>query len=101
MKEEVVKSKILKALTKVIDPELNVNIVDLGFIYDVKVTGSKADILMTLTSPYCPLALTFKDSVKKEVKKVKGIQKVIVKLTFDPPWNSTLIKPHIKLKLGF
>ena len=98
MKEEVVKSKILKALTKVIDPELNVNIVDLGFIYDVKVTGSKADILMTLTSP---LALTFKDSVKKEVKKVKGIQKVIVKLTFDPPWNSTLIKPHIKLKLGF
>lgn len=91
--------EIRKALRKVKDPELNVNIVDLGLIYKVEEKKGKVKILMTLTSPMCPLAYTFDELVKRALKKVGGIKSVKIKLTFDPPWDPTKISQRAKLKL--
>ena len=92
--------KILRALKKVIDPELGINIVDLGLIYKVGQKDGVANILMTLTSPGCPLAGTFKEQVTDAAKKVKEVKKVKVKLTFNPPWTSDKISKKGKLELG-
>lgn len=92
--------QILKKLKRVIDPELGINIVDLGLIYKIKEKEGKANILMTLTSPGCPLAATFKDMVKKAAMKVEGIKKVSVKLTFNPLWTPRKMSEKARLKFG-
>ena len=92
--------KILRALKKVIDPELGINIVDLGLIYKVGQKDGVANILMTLTSPGCPLAGTFREQVMDVVMKTKEVKKVKVKLTFNPPWTPDKISKKGKLELG-
>ena len=92
--------KVIQALKTVIDPELGVNIVDLGFIYKVKVKEDKAEILMTLTSPGCPLSYVINDLIQKSVRKIKGINKVKINLTFDPTWTPERIDPQIRKQLG-
>lgn len=92
--------QILKALKKVIDPELGINIVDLGLIYKVEVKENKTMVLMTLTSQMCPYGQTIISSVKEKVKKVKGIKAVNVKVTFTPPWSYEKISKVARLQLG-
>jgi len=95
------KFDILKQLKKVIDPELGINIVDLGLIYDVVVKENNVKIKMTLTSMGCPMSAYFLDSVSDAVKKVKGVKKVKVDLVFEPVWTPDRMNKKVKEKLGF
>lgn len=90
---------ILKALEKVKDPELGINIIDLGLIYKVSEKEGVANILMTLTSPGCPLAGSFREMINKAVLKVSGIKKVKVRLTFSPPWTLDRVSKKGRLSL--
>lgn len=97
----VKKKKIFEQLKNVVDPELGVNIVDLGLIYDVVVEKGKVSILMTLTSPYCPLAGVIEQLVRDTVLGIEGVSDVSVRLTFDPPWTSELMNEEVRMELGF
>lgn len=96
------KQNIINKLKTVSDPELLINIVDLGLIYDVKIDKKGAvTIKMTLTSPGCPLSYVFDSMVSNAVKKVKGVKSVKVMLTFDPPWDPGKMSEEARLQLGW
>lgn len=98
----VTKDKILEALKSVIDPELNINIVDLGLIYDVAIvqeTGS-VEITMTLTTPGCPLSMVFEEWIPDAVKKVDGVKNVYINLVWEPPWDPDKISDDAKEMFG-
>jgi FeS assembly SUF system protein len=94
--------KIIEKLKEVYDPEIPVNIYDLGLIYNVNVDhNNNAHIIMTLTAPGCPLADVLVEDVSKAAESVKGIKKVKVDLTFDPPWDKSMMSEEARLELGF
>lgn len=94
--------KILEALKTVYDPEIPVNVYDLGLIYEVDVDDyDNVDITMTLTAPNCPMADIIIKNVKEKVSEIEGLKKVNVILTFDPPWDKTMMSEQAKLELGF
>lgn len=93
---------IIEVLKTIYDPEIPVNIYDLGLIYKVKVDDEKTvHITMTLTSPNCPIADQLLEEVREKAGKVEGIAKVNLKLTFNPPWNLDNLSDEVKLELGF
>jgi len=87
-------------LKEVIDPELNINIVDLGLIREIDVEGEGVDILMTLTTPGCPLHGVFDELVRQEVGKLEGIERIDVELTFEPRWSPEEISDKARNELG-
>lgn len=91
---------VLNSLKKVKDPELGLDIVSLGLIYKVKVEASLVKILMTMTFPGCPYGPQLVESAKKEVRKLKGVKVVAVEVTFNPPWDLSMISPVAKMYLG-
>ena len=93
--------KVRNSLRKVLDPELHINIVDLGLVYDVREEGGVAEVEMTLTSPGCPLASVIDKDVKEVVMKIPGIKKVTLELVWDPPWTSEMMSDEAKAELGF
>ena len=94
--------KIVKVLKTIFDPEIPVDIYELGIIYDVFVNEDfDAKVLMTLTSPNCPVAESLPAEVEEKVKSIKGINQVEVEMTFDPPWTKDLMSEEAKLELGF
>lgn len=93
--------KIRKALENVIDPELGINIVDLGLIYKISENKGEAIIEMTLTSPGCPLAGVIDRMIREEVGKVDGVEKIDLSVVWDPPWNPSLMSDEAKAELGF
>ena len=95
-----VKSKIIEEIRKIYDPELPVNIYELGLIYDVKVEGRKAKIKMTLTTPNCPVAETLTKEVKEGAMQVEGIDDVDLQLVWDPPWTKDMMSDAAKLELN-
>jgi len=95
-----IKKEILKTLEKVLDPEINISVVDLGLIYEIKETFGKVDIKMTLTNPGCPLADLIINDIKESVLKVKGVNQVDVEVVFDPPWTKDRLSKKAKAKLG-
>ena len=95
-------SRIISALKTVYDPEIPVNIYDLGLIYQINVDEEdKANITMTLTAPNCPMADMIVEEVKYKVAGTKGIKDCQVTLTFDPPWDKSMMTDEAKLELGF
>lgn len=93
--------KIVEVLKTIYDPEIPVDIYELGLIYDVFVNeDSEVKILMTLTSPNCPVAETLPVEVEEKVKSIDAIADVEVELTFDPPWTQDLMSEEAKLELG-
>ncbi len=93
--------KIKKKLEEVLDPELNISIVDLGLVYDVNVEKSKVKILMTLTTIGCPLISLIEGEVKSKLKELGINEKnIIVELTFDPPWSMEKMSEKAKALLG-
>ncbi|MBD8893312.1 iron-sulfur cluster assembly protein [Roseibium litorale] len=93
---------IIAALRTVLDPEIPVNIYDLGLIYSVTVNDLNiAEIEMTLTAPGCPVAGEIVGWVQKAVNDVSGIDAVVVRLVFDPPWDQSKMTEEAKLELGF
>lgn len=93
--------QIVKALKGIYDPEIPVDIYELGLIYDVMVnTDDEVKILMTLTSPNCPVAESLPREVEEKIRKIEGIKDVEVEITFDPPWSKDLMSEEAKLELG-
>lgn len=93
--------QVLNVLKGIFDPEIPVNIYDLGLIYEISVDESKkATIVMTLTSPNCPVAETLPVEVHDKVKEIEGIEDVDVDLTFEPPWDRSMMSEEAMLELG-
>jgi FeS assembly SUF system protein len=95
-----IKDKIIEEIKKIYDPELPVNIYDLGLIYDVKVNDKKASIKMTLTTPNCPVAESLPQEVKNSTLQVEEIEDVDLELVWDPPWNKDMMSESAKLELN-
>ena len=95
-----VKDKIIEEIRKIYDPELPVNIYELGLIYDIQVNGHKAEIKMTLTTPNCPVAESLPKEVKEGAMQVEGIDDVNLELVWDPPWNKDMMSDAAKLELN-
>jgi len=93
--------QIVKVLKGIYDPEIPVDIYELGLIYDVMVnTDDEVKILMTLTSPNCPVAESLPKEVEDKVKGIEHVKDVEVEITFDPPWSKDLMSEEAKLELG-
>lgn len=95
-------SEIVKVLKNIYDPEIPVNIYDLGLIYEINVDDdNNVKMLMTLTSPNCPIADQLLEEVEQKVKAIDGIRSLNLKLTFDPPWDQSMLSEEAKLEMGF
>jgi FeS assembly SUF system protein len=96
------RDKVLEAIKSVYDPEIPVDIYELGLIYEVNVYPvNNVYILMTLTSPSCPAAEEIPSEVEMKVKAIEGVSDVKVELTFDPPYSQEMMSEAAKLELGF
>jgi FeS assembly SUF system protein len=106
MSEEITETaelgdKIVKVLKTIFDPEIPVDIYELGLIYDVFVNeDADVKILMTLTTPNCPVAETLPREVEEKVKSLDHVKDAEVEITFDPPWSQDLMSEEAKLELG-
>jgi FeS assembly SUF system protein len=98
--DKILESAVIGALRQVHDPEIPVNIYDLGLIYELKIEEGIVYIKMTLTTPNCPVAEDMPGLVYKEVKNVEGVKEVKVELVFDPPWDKDMISEAAMLELG-
>ena len=99
--EKDLEAKIIIALKQIYDPEIPVNIYDLGLIYELKIDeNTNVHIRMTLTAPNCPVAGDMPDMVKFEVQKVQGVKNVEVEIVFDPPWSKDMLSESALLELG-
>ncbi len=96
------KEEVIKVLQKCYDPEIPVNIYDLGLIYDIKLaTNGDVLVIMTLTSPACPVAGSLPAEVQEKLREHPMVNDARVEVTFDPPWDFTKMSEEAKLELGF
>lgn len=99
--KNTLKTAVIEGLKQVFDPEIPVNIYDLGLIYEVDIDDDAyVDIKMTLTTPGCPVAQTFPGMVEQAVNKVEGVNDTSVELVWDPPWTQDRMTEAAKLELG-
>jgi len=102
MEATIIEAEVIEALRSCFDPEIPVNIYELGLIYDVKVDPSGAvGIRMTLTSPSCPAAQSLPAEVQVKTRDVRGVTDVTVDVVWDPPWEPSKMSEAAKLQLGF
>lgn len=90
-----------EALEEIIDPELGLDFLSLGLIYDVEIEGSEVYVTFTLTTPGCPIGPEVTEQMKDYVGDLEGVQKVHPKLVFDPPWTPEMMSEDAKFALGF
>ena len=95
------KNDVLEALRQVEDPELGMDIVDLGLLYDVEIEGPKVKVIHTLTSMGCPVGPMIQEDIDRVTREVPGVEDVNVELTFDPPWTPEKMSDDAKFILGF
>ncbi|MBI3059919.1 MAG: SUF system Fe-S cluster assembly protein [Deltaproteobacteria bacterium] len=101
MSSLVIEAQVIEALRTCFDPEIPVNIYELGLIYDVKVEPSGAvEVRMTLTSPHCPVAQSLPAEVEARIKEVPGVADARVEVVWDPPWEPSRMSEAAKLQLG-
>ncbi len=99
---DLLRQKVIDTLCTIFDPEIPVNIYELGLVYNLDVqTDGKVDIRMTLTSPMCPVAGSLPPEVETKVNAVPGVTNVSVELVWDPPWSMDKMSEAAKLQLGF
>ncbi|MCE5347307.1 MAG: iron-sulfur cluster assembly protein [Bacteroidales bacterium] len=97
-----IETRIGEVLKSIFDPEIPVNIYDLGLIYEINVDDDHiAHITMTLTAPNCPMAQDLVEEVKYKVVGTRGVKDIDLKLTFNPPWDKSMLSDAAKLELGF
>jgi FeS assembly SUF system protein len=100
--EENLTNKVENTLRTIYDPEIPVNIMELGLVYNIEVKeGNLVFITMTLTAPACPVAGDIILEVQSKVKEIDGVADAHVQLTFDPPWNKEMMSEEARLELGF
>jgi len=97
----VTQEEVIKKLKQCIDPELGINIVDLGLIYAVNIEGNRVNVLMTVTTAGCPMGAFFIKDITEKIQALKGVSSVSVELTFDPPWSPSRMSQDSKELLGF
>lgn len=95
------KEEILQALKQVYDPEIPVDVVNLGLVYDVKVNGGKVGVTMTTTAPGCPMGNFIAAQAKRVIKSLEGVEEVEVELVYDPPWSLEKVTEEGKKALGW
>jgi FeS assembly SUF system protein len=96
------REKVIEEIRTVYDPEIPVNIYELGLVYDLDVDAQgKVSVRMTLTSPMCPVAETLPPEVESKIRGVPGVTDVALDLVWDPPWNPEMMREAAKLELGF
>jgi FeS assembly SUF system protein len=94
-------TRIVEVLRSIYDPEIPVNIFDLGLIYEINVDNdNNVDITMTMTAPNCPVADEIVDEVSEKVKAIQGVKEFKLNLTFDPPWGKEMMSEEAQLELG-
>ena len=91
---------VIQTLCEIYDPEIPVNIYELGLIYDIKIDEGDVEVIMTLTSPFCPVAGSLPKEVAARVSEVEGVKKANVELVFEPPWTMDLMSNEAKLELN-
>ncbi|MCK9270779.1 MAG: SUF system Fe-S cluster assembly protein [Bacteroidales bacterium] len=91
---------VIEEIQSVYDPEIPVNIFELGLVYEVKVEDDKVHVLMTLTSPNCPVAESLPMEVKQKIEALHGVSEAEVEITFDPPWDEDMMSDEARLELG-
>jgi len=97
-----IKDDIIKVIKTCYDPEIPVDIYELGLIYEINVDpGNNVHIMMTLTSPMCPVAESLPIDVENKVKTLEDVNEVKVEITFDPPWEQSMMSEAAQLELGF
>ncbi|MES2778606.1 MAG: iron-sulfur cluster assembly protein [Bacteroidota bacterium] len=97
-----VQNEAIQVLQTVYDPEIPVNIYELGLIYEVNVSNDlNIEIIMSLTSPFCPAAQSMPAEIKEKLGMMEGVKEVEVKVVFEPPWSQDLMSESAKLQLGF
>ena len=97
----VTRDQVRLALRRVKDPELNLNIVDLGLVYDVDVAGNLVRVDMSLTSPACPSGPDIMRDAEDQLRKLEGVGEVEMNLVWSPPWTPERIEPRVRAYLGF
>ena len=95
------REEVFEALHQVEDPELGMDIVDLGLLYDVEVDGSKVKVSYTLTSMGCPAGAMIQEDIDRVVRELPGVEEVQSEVTFEPPWNPGRMSEDAKFILGF
>lgn len=96
----VTNEQVYEVLRNCYDPELPVNLVDLGLIYDVKIDDDNVNVVMTLTARGCPAHSFISEQVREEVAKIAGVKSANVQVVWDPPWNISRLSEAAKLQLG-
>ncbi len=94
------KNKVIAEIKKIYDPEIPVNIYELGLIYQIDINNNNVKIKMTLTTPNCPVAESLPKEVKDSVLEIDGVSKVDLDLVWDPPWNKSMMSEAAKLELN-
>lgn len=98
----VVEKNVINTLKEIFDPEIPVNVFDLGLIYEVDVQDDMhVNIVMTLTAPNCPVAESLPNEIKEKAAAAEGVKSADIELTFDPPWDKDMMSDEAKLDLGF
>ena len=92
---------ITEALSNVIDPELGLDFVELGLVYDVAIDGGKVDITFTLTTPACPIGPQVSEQMKEFVGEIDGVEEVVPTMVFTPPWTQDKMSEDAKFALGY
>src|SRR6478672_8446199 len=102
MKTEELKEKVIECIQTIYDPEIPVNIYELGLIYEVSVLPiNNVQVVMTLTAPGCPAAQSLPVEVDQKVRQIEGVNDVHVAVTLDPPWDKSMMSEAAQLELGF
>ena len=94
------KEKVITEIKKIYDPEIPVNIYELGLIYDININNSEVRVKMTLTTPNCPVAESLPKEVKDSILEIDGVSKVDLDLVWDPPWDKSMMSEAAKLELN-
>ncbi len=97
----VTKDEVIATLKKCYDPEIPINLVDLGLIYDVQIDGENVLVKMTLTAPGCPASGMISMDIKKKLEAVPGVAKVDVQVVWDPPWSPSMMSESAKKQFGW
>ena len=95
-----IKEKVITEIKKIYDPEIPVNIYELGLIYDISIKDKNVSVKMTLTTPNCPVAESLPKEVKDSIMEIKEVNKVDLDLVWDPPWDKSMMTEAAKLELN-
>ena len=95
-----IKNKVIEQIKKIYDPEIPVNIYELGLIYDISIKDKDVSVKMTLTTPNCPVAESLPKEVKDSIMEIKEVKKVDLDLVWEPPWDKSMMSEAAKLELN-